>query len=185
MPTTLARMGFHHIALATRDVAATHKFYTDLMGFELVKTVIAPVPGSDGWSRHYFYETGSQGMVAFWELHDKTIGENYPTNINQTAGLPGWVNHFAYDAPTREFLDERRAVWCANGHTVAEVDHEFCISIYTQDPDGNTVEFCHNLREFTPDEKRRAHELMHEERPEMDKDAKITIWPATQHTASV
>ncbi|MFM2078795.1 MAG: hypothetical protein RJA49_2685, partial [Actinomycetota bacterium] len=30
-------MGFHHVALATHDPAATHRFYTEVMGFHLVK----------------------------------------------------------------------------------------------------------------------------------------------------
>ena len=30
-------MGFHHVAITTRDLAATHAFYTDVMGFELVR----------------------------------------------------------------------------------------------------------------------------------------------------
>lgn len=175
-------MGFHHVALATKDLAATHTFYTEVMGFSLVKTVIAPVPGSptDGWSRHVFYDTGSDGMIAFWDLHDAQWADGYPTDINKTAGLPGWVNHFAYNAPTREFLDDRRRNWCAHGHTVAEVDHEFCVSIYTTDPDGNTVEFCHDIRPFTDEEKRRALELMREDRPAADKDPKITIHPPTR-----
>lgn len=174
-------MGFHHVALATKDLAATHTFYTEVMGFSLVKTVIAPVPGSptNGWSRHVFYDTGSDGMIAFWDLHDAQWADGYPTNINKTAGLPGWVNHFAYNAPTREFLDDRRANWCAHGHTVAEVDHEFCVSIYTSDPDGNTVEFCHDIRPFTADEKKRALELLGQDNPPADKDPKITIHPAT------
>jgi catechol 2,3-dioxygenase-like lactoylglutathione lyase family enzyme len=173
-------MAFHHVALAARDIAATHTFYTEAMGFELVKTVVAPIPGSaDGWSRHVFYDTGSNGMIAFWDLHDAQWPEGYPTNLNRTAGLPGWVNHFAYDAPTKEFLDERRKVWCSLGHTVAEVDHEFCVSIYTQDPDGNTVEFCHDRRPFTEQEKADALRLLHEERPAPDKDPIITIHPAT------
>jgi catechol 2,3-dioxygenase-like lactoylglutathione lyase family enzyme len=173
-------MGFHHVALATHDTAETHRFYTEAMGFELVKTVVAPVPGSatGGWSKHFFYDTGSRGMIAFWELHDEALA-GAPTNLNDTAGLPGWVNHFAYDAPTREFLDERRAAWCAYGRTVVEVNHEFCVSIYTTDPDGNTVEFCHDLREFTPEEKARAHELLADPSPAMDKDATITLWPPT------
>jgi len=173
-------MGFHHVAIAARDLQATHRFYTEVMGFNLVKTVIGPVPGSpDGWSRHVFYDTGSQGMIAFWELNDKQWADGYPTNINKTAGLPGWVNHFAYFAPTREFLDERRTVWCANGHTVAEVDHEFCISIYTADPDGNTVEFCLDVRPFTETEKSDALRLLHADKPATDKDAKITIHQPT------
>jgi len=200
-------MAFHHIALATRDLAATHRFYTELMGFSLAKVVVGPVPGSPngGWSRHVFYDTGasgprdtgasgprdtgasggpgSPGMVAFWEINDEQFAD-YPTNLNQMAGLPGWANHFAYDAPTREFLDERRAVWCAAGLTVPEVDHEFCVSIYTTDPDGNTVEFCHTVREFTDDEVRESHELLTADHPPMDKDPRITIWPPTAAMAT-
>ena len=37
-------MGFHHVALATHDAAVTHRFYTDVMGFHLVKVVAAPNP---------------------------------------------------------------------------------------------------------------------------------------------
>src|SRR2546421_509771 len=33
-------MAFHHVALATRDLEATHRFYTEAMGFELVKAVV-------------------------------------------------------------------------------------------------------------------------------------------------
>jgi catechol 2,3-dioxygenase-like lactoylglutathione lyase family enzyme len=150
------------------------------MGFSLVKTIIGPVPGSpDGWARHVFYDTGSQGMIAFWDIHDVQWKDGYPTDINKLAGLPGWVNHFAYFAGSREFLDERRKNWTAHGHMVAEVDHEFCVSIYTADPDGNTVEFCFDTREFTDEEKVEAMTLMLAEKPPMDKDAKVTIHPPT------
>ena len=30
-------MGYHHLALACRDIQAIHEFYEGLMGFELVK----------------------------------------------------------------------------------------------------------------------------------------------------
>ena len=173
-------MGFHHVALATRDLEKTHEFYTEVMGFTLVKTVIAPIPGSrEGWSRHVFYDTGSQGLIAFWDLHDEQWTDGYPTNLNKTAGLPGWVNHFAYLAPTQEFLDERRRTWCSHGHVVAEVDHDFCVSIYTNDPDGNTVEFCYDRRPFTDAEKIHALELLRAERPALDKDPSITIHQPT------
>ena len=91
-------MGFHHVAVATRDLAATHDFYTNVMGFELVKVVAAPTPGSKdgGWAKHVFYETGSTGMIAFWELHDSRF-ENYSTDLNKGIGLPEWVNHLAFN----------------------------------------------------------------------------------------
>ena len=36
-------MAFNHVALATRDLPATHRFYTEAMGFTLVH-VRAPPP---------------------------------------------------------------------------------------------------------------------------------------------
>jgi catechol 2,3-dioxygenase-like lactoylglutathione lyase family enzyme len=34
-------MPYHHLAIATRDMAATHIFYSQAMGFDLVKAEIA------------------------------------------------------------------------------------------------------------------------------------------------
>jgi catechol 2,3-dioxygenase-like lactoylglutathione lyase family enzyme len=47
-------MGYHHLALAVRDMAAVHHFYEDVMGFELVKVEVASVPDG-GWAKHFFY----------------------------------------------------------------------------------------------------------------------------------
>ena len=60
-------MGFHHLALATRDVKGTHAFYTQAMGFELVKVVAGATP-TEGWSKHFFYETGD-GQLMFQGDH--------------------------------------------------------------------------------------------------------------------
>ena len=43
-----------------RQIDATHRFYTEAMGFELVKTVVAPTP-EGGWAKHVFYDTGGDG----------------------------------------------------------------------------------------------------------------------------
>ena len=47
-------MGYHHLAMAARDMQAIHDFYEDCMGFELVKVEIGPVP-EGGWAKHFFY----------------------------------------------------------------------------------------------------------------------------------
>jgi catechol 2,3-dioxygenase-like lactoylglutathione lyase family enzyme len=137
-------MAFHHVALATRDLAGTHRFYTEAMGFRLAKVEAASTPDG-GWAKHVFYDTG-RGMIAFWDLHDDTIGDAFPTDLNRSLGLPGWVNHLAFDAPTAEDLDARRQRWQAQGLTVLELDHEWCRSIYATDPNGITVEWCHSTR---------------------------------------
>ena len=178
---------FHHVALATRDTAATHDFYTRVMGFELLKTVSAATP-EGGWSKHFFYGTRRDGftqpgMIAFWEIHVDAIGTDFPVDINAAAGLPWWVNHLAFDAPTLDDLHEHRDHWRRCGFHVLEVDHEFCISIYLRDPNGNMVEFCHSVRDFTPEEVVRARELLDDPAPALDDHAKATFWeplePAT------
>jgi catechol 2,3-dioxygenase-like lactoylglutathione lyase family enzyme len=175
-------MGFHHVALATRDTAATHRFYTEVMGFELVKVVTAANPGDHGgYSKHFFYDTSGvvgssdQGLIAFWEIHDSEIGADFPVDINAAAGLPWWVNHIAFDAPTREILDAHRHRWQRHGQTVLEVDHEFCVSIYTRDPSNNMVEFCHTTRLFTPEEKVRARELLADPHPPLENNARTRV----------
>ncbi len=177
-------MGFHHVALATRDTEATHRFYTEVMGFELVKVNVAPNPGEHGgWSKHFFYATGvgdgkpsaDSGMIAFWEIHDSEIGDQFPVDINAAAGLPWWVNHIAFDAPTREDLDRHCTRWREHGHSVIEIDHDFCVSIYIRDPSNNMVEFCHTTRPFTPDEKVRAFELLADPHPPLEKNARVRI----------
>jgi catechol 2,3-dioxygenase-like lactoylglutathione lyase family enzyme len=184
-------MGFHHVALATKDTEATHRFYTEVMGFELVKVVAAATPNpGDGYSKHFFYSTGpadapDQGMIAFWEINDPEIGTDYSVDINTTAGLPWWVNHIAFDAPNRETLDAHRRRWQEHGHTVLEVDHEFCVSIYIRDPSNNMVEFCMTARPFTAQEKITALELLHDPRPELDKDYKATIHEPLSAAAAV
>jgi catechol 2,3-dioxygenase-like lactoylglutathione lyase family enzyme len=179
-------MGFHHVALATNDTEATHRFYSEVMGFELVKVVAAGTPNpGDGYSKHFFYSTepaetangsaGDHGMIAFWEIHDPEIGTDYGVDLNKSAGLPWWVNHIAFDAPTRESLDAHRRRWQEHGQTVLEVDHEFCVSIYIRDPSGNMVEFCHTTRAFTAQEKITALALLNDPRPDLDKEYSAII----------
>jgi catechol 2,3-dioxygenase-like lactoylglutathione lyase family enzyme len=153
------------------------------MGFELVKVNVSPTPGDHGgWSKHFFYRTtgtggsADQGMIAFWEIHDAVIGDQFPVDINEPLGLPWWVNHLAFDAPSRADLDHRLQVWRDHGCTVAEIDHGFCVSIYTRDPNGNMVEFCHTLRPFTDDELANAQAyVMHPNPPFEEHRAKVTV----------
>ena len=172
-------MGFHHVAIAIHDTKANYQFYTEVMGFELVKTVTAPTP-EGGYSKHFFYSTGQtgsgeQGMIAFWEIHVDSL-EGFETNLNKGAGLPWWANHLAFDAPTVADFERHRERWRAHGQTVLEVDHEFCRSIYIRDPEGNTVEFCLTTRDFTPEEKAHALELLLDPNPPMEKTFGAKIW---------
>ena len=88
-------MAFHHLALATTDLAATHRFYTEAMGFELVMVEGAPTEVEGGWLRHVLYDTGDGTLLAFVELHDDRCRDFDPA-ISRGLGLPSWVNHIAF-----------------------------------------------------------------------------------------
>ena len=106
----------------------------------------APTPGGQGWAKHVFYDTGGGEMIAFWELHDERVGDGFRTDLSRSLGLPPWVNHVAFDAPTRDDLERHKRRWRKNGITVAEVNNEFGVSIYAMDSNGIMVEFCHSTR---------------------------------------
>jgi catechol 2,3-dioxygenase-like lactoylglutathione lyase family enzyme len=160
-------VAFHHLALVTRDAAATHTFYSRAMGFELVKTVVGPTPAG-GWAKHFFYDTGGGELMAFWELHDDSIGEGYSAAISTGMGLPEWVNHVAFGASDPADLDRRRERLVSNGYDVLEIDHGWCRSIYTRDPNGTLVEFCTTLRDFDAEDRRRALEALHNPKPPLE-----------------
>lgn len=164
-------MAFHHIAFGTKDMPATHAFYTEVMGFTLEKCVVAATPGSTsgGWSKHFFYDTGAGGLMGFWEIADDDIGDDWRPAISTGVGLPTWVNHYAFDCATYAELEAMRQRWLDHGITVVEVDHDFCVSIYTEDPNGNMVEFCWTRRPFTDDERAHALQMVTEQQPELQK----------------
>lgn len=177
-------MAFHHVAFATRDLPATHAFYSDVMGFALAKVEAAPTPGG-GWARHVFYDTGD-GMVAFWDLHDDPeVPTDFDPAISTGLGLPAWVNHVAFDAPEESDLDERRHRWLAAGHDVVEIDHGWCTSLYTLDPNRILVEWCRSTRAFTDADREEAHRLVLADRPELDAKAPAVTFHEAAAASSV
>lgn len=170
-------MAFHHIAFASRDTTATHAFYTDVMGFELVKVVVGATP-EGGWAKHFFYDTGGGELIAFWELHSPAI-EPVKGDISKSLGLPAWVNHIAFDAPTLDDIRRISTHWLAKGHDVAEIDHGFCTSIYINDPNDILVEFCCTTAPFTAEDRARAARRIVEEKPSFDDEPKVTFHRAT------
>ena len=148
-------MAYHHVAIATRDMQATHQFYSRAMGFELVRAEKAQT-GADAWAKHFFYDTGNGEMMAFWEIHDDQIPTDFPTAISTDLGLPLWTNHIAFGAEDDAALTAARERLLAAGHRVREIDHHWCRSIYATDPNGIMVEFCTTTREFDADDANRA-----------------------------
>jgi len=159
-------MGYHHLALGCKDIHAIHEFYENVMGFELVKVEIGPVP-EGGWAKHFFYRMEDDSkFIAFWEMHDVPGSGDFETNLSKAAGLPDQINHISFDVTGMEELAARKQRWLDAGLTVLEVDHNWCYSIYTKDPNDNLVEFCATTGSFTPQDRERALRAMDETEPE-------------------
>jgi catechol 2,3-dioxygenase-like lactoylglutathione lyase family enzyme len=159
-------MGYHHLALACRDIKAIHAFYEGVMGFELVKVEIGPVP-EGGWAKHFFYRMEDDSkFIAFWELHDVPGVESFETNISKAAGLPDQINHVSFDVQHMDDLQQRKQRWLDAGLTVVEVDHNWCHSIYTKDPNDILVEFCLTTGNFTAQDREAALQALGSSEPE-------------------
>ncbi len=148
-------MAYHHLAVVTRDMKATDRFYREVMGFDLKKVEIGPTPVG-GWAKHFFYEIEPDRFIAFWELHGEAFATLGETGLSKAMGLPEWVNHISFYSPTEAHLREKRDMWLAGGHDVMEIDHNWCRSIYTTDPNGTMVEYCVTTGQFTQADKDEA-----------------------------
>lgn len=173
-------MAYHHLALAAKDMKATHDFYERIMGFELVKVEVAPIP-SGGWGKHFFYRMDGDDelFIAFWELHDTQNQADMTFEPNAACKLPPSTFHFSFTARTVDDLMVWKDRWNAAGLDVLEIDHNWCYSVYTKDPNGNMVEFCATTGDFTPADRERALAALDEtEFKPSPPPAKIQPWPA-------
>jgi catechol 2,3-dioxygenase-like lactoylglutathione lyase family enzyme len=142
-------MAFHHVAIAVKNPERAHKFYTEAMGFRLVKIVKRQTPDG-GWTKHIFYDTGNGELFAIWDLRgiEGVVVEQdgWRGGMSTGAGLPYWVNHLAFDCKDIGGLEFAKQRWIDHGYHVSEVKHEFIHSIYTRDPDGTLVEFTYDTQ---------------------------------------
>jgi catechol 2,3-dioxygenase-like lactoylglutathione lyase family enzyme len=176
-------MPFHHVAIAAKDLEATHRFYGEAMGFELLKVDVMPYL-EHGWARHLFYDTGNGEMFAVWDLHDDSIGD-FDAGISTGLGLPQFVNHIAFAAAGLEDLDAKRDRWLANGHDVVRIDHGWCVSIYANDPSGTMVEFCYSTRVLDAGDRQEAIDRLLAAVPEVDRtQPAVEFFLAETYTAS-
>jgi catechol 2,3-dioxygenase-like lactoylglutathione lyase family enzyme len=170
-------MAFHHVAVASKDVKKSHKFYTEVMGFKLKKVVKRQTP-EGGWTKHIFYDTGDGELFAIWDLRgiEGVVVEPGQWQGGMANGLPYWINHIAFDCKDIGGLEEHKQRWLDKGYNVVEVKHEFIHSIYTRDPDGTLVEFTFDTQPLTEADEREAEELLADDSP-----AQVPEYEGVQH----
>ena len=71
----------------------------------------------------------------------------------------------AHDLADIEACKQR---WLDEGLSVLQVDHGFCVSIYTNDPNGILVEFCLTTRRLDETDKAEALRLLRDPSPPLE-----------------
>ena len=126
--------GINHLALATRDMDTTIRFWRDLLGMRLVAGL-----GRPGY-RHYFFEITDHDSIAFfeWPHVDKIPEKDHGVPVKG----PFAFDHVSFEVEGEEDLWDLKDRLDAAGIWVSEVvNHGFIHSIYTFDPNNIPIEF--------------------------------------------
>jgi len=131
--------GIHHLAMATRDMDGTIRYWRDLLGMRLVAGL-----GKQRY-RSYFFEISENDLLGFFEwpglepVPEKDHG--YP------APGPLIFDHVSFGVESEDDLWKLKDRLTAAGFWVSEViDHGFIHSIYSFDPNNIPIEFSLNTR---------------------------------------
>jgi catechol 2,3-dioxygenase-like lactoylglutathione lyase family enzyme len=146
--------GINHLAMATRDIDATIRFWRDLLGMRLVAGL-----GRPGY-RHYFFEISDHDMIAFfeWPDVDKIPEKDHGVPVKG----PLVFDHVSFEVESDEDLWELKDRFEAADIWVSEViDHGFIHSIYAFDPNNIPIEFSAPV----PGVDIRKHPRMKDKRP--------------------
>jgi catechol 2,3-dioxygenase-like lactoylglutathione lyase family enzyme len=149
MEVCMNHKGFSHVNLATLDLDRTREFYEGILGFSVVAAGIYKVV-EGGRFRHIYFDIGQGQLLSFIEpRHIPGVPDQFETGINPALGVPDILYHFAFEAGSPEALAARREELLAKGVPATEiVDHDWCLSIYFDDPvNGLKLEYaCYTRR---------------------------------------
>lgn len=126
--------GINHLAMATKDMDATIRFWRDLLGMRLVAGL-----GRPGY-RHYFFEISAHDMIAFFEWPDveKIPEKDHGVPVKG----PFAFDHVAIEVESDDDLWELKDRFEAADIWVSEIiDHGFIHSVYAFDPNNIAIEF--------------------------------------------
>ncbi len=126
--------GINHLAMATRDMDKTIRFWRDLLGLRLVAGL-----GHPGY-RHYFFEISEHDMIAFFEW--PAVEEIPQKDHGVPVKGPLAFDHVSLEVAGEEDLWVVKDRLEASGIWVSEVvDHGFIHSVYAFDPNNIPIEF--------------------------------------------
>jgi catechol 2,3-dioxygenase-like lactoylglutathione lyase family enzyme len=157
LPTRL-----HHNAFVTKDQEATRAFYEDLIGLPLVATwsEADELFGAKRVYCHTFFGLGDGSALAFFQFANPEDQELFDPRLTASP-----FRHIALKVSPdlQQQIQQRldKAAWKPDGTYVLE--HGYCRSLYTEDPNGLLLEFTadvSNAEDIAADRKADAHETL-------------------------
>ncbi|MEZ5227942.1 MAG: VOC family protein [Acidimicrobiales bacterium] len=137
-----------HLALMVRDIDASHRFYTEAVGFAQCGQLDNTVEGREGLDMRFYRGAEDRHHdLALVQIPDPSAFPAANTEWNMFENKMG-INHFAICYPTREEFLERLVKLEELGVEFRQRgEHGMTHSCYVSDPDGNGVEFLYELPE--------------------------------------
>lgn len=135
--------GWHHHAVRTRDMVATRAFYEGVLGMPLVGTWVEAFDVNRNEPSNYmhcFFEVGDGSALAFFQFEEGMRDPPMPMPRDP------YEHHIALAVESIAEAKAAKERLEAAGFPSWEVDHGYCFSIYTHDPNGMVVE----LATFVP-----------------------------------
>jgi catechol 2,3-dioxygenase len=138
-------VGINHVVLNVRDMEASHKFWTEIVGLQQVGA-LHPREGAGPMPKMQFYSGDHDGKSTH---HDVALVENPNLPPPSEWGLfdkPVAINHVAIAMPSREAFVEKLAELQQKGVKFnMRVNHGVTHSVYISDPNGYGVELLYEL----------------------------------------
>jgi glyoxylase I family protein len=128
-------MRLHHSALRTDDMEATRQFYEDILGLPLVHTMkmaVDPTTGKATPFLHCFFEMADGSMIAFFYVPSREKAPITPQDA--------FDYHFAIKVASFDQLIAIKKRFDERNYPTAGINHGFCYSLYTRDPNKTLIE---------------------------------------------
>jgi catechol 2,3-dioxygenase-like lactoylglutathione lyase family enzyme len=156
--------GINHLALVCRDMKETVDFYTNVLGFPLVKALELP----NGMGQHFFFDIGNGDSLAFFwfpNAPEKAPGIASPAGapgVGELVTAHGSMNHVAFDVPEDKIEAYVEKLRARGLNPTPIMNHDdssrgvsremypgvFVRSVYFMDPNGILLEFACWTRKF-------------------------------------
>jgi catechol 2,3-dioxygenase len=142
----VAPAGLNHLVINVRDIEASHRFWTEILGFTQVGAVRRQPEGEPRIEMR-FYSGDHDGAL---NHHDIALVENLdlpePPADWKMFGMPHAINHIAIALPNREaWLKQLAFLQSKDVPFHRRTNHGMTHSVYISDPNGYGVELLYEL----------------------------------------